>query len=57
MFATVPELIASIESYLNAHNADPKLYVYAATAESIRAKVRRARTKLRQVVDHTETAH
>ncbi|BBZ55150.1 hypothetical protein MPHO_21420 [Mycolicibacterium phocaicum] len=51
IFGSVPELIASIESYLNAHNADPKPYVWTATAESILAKVRRARTKLQQVVN------
>ncbi|RFZ11066.1 Integrase core domain protein [Mycobacterium marinum] len=51
IFASVPELIASIESYLNAHNADPKPYAWTATAESILAKVRRARTKLQQVVN------
>ena len=51
IFGSVPELIASIESYLNAHNADPKPYVWTATAESILPKVRRARTKLQQVVN------
>ena len=51
IFPSVPELIASIESDLNAHNADPKPYVWTATAESILAKVRRARTKLQQVVN------
>jgi transposase len=51
IFPSVPELIASIESYLNAHNTDPKPYVWTATAESILAKVRRARTKLQQVVN------
>jgi len=51
IFASVPELLASIESYLNAHYADPKPYVWTATAESILAKVRRARTKLQQVVN------
>ena len=50
IFAGVPDLIASIEEYLNAHNADPKPYVWTATAESILAKVQRARTKLQQVV-------
>ena len=50
IFASVPDLIASIEAYLNAHNTDPKPYVWTATAESILAKVRRARTKLEQVV-------
>ncbi len=50
IFASVPDLIASIEAYLNAHNADPKPYVWTATAESILTKVQRARTKLQQVV-------
>jgi len=51
IFASVPDLIASIEAYLNAHNANPQPYVWTATAESILAKVRRARTKLEQVVN------
>jgi transposase len=51
IFGSVPELIASIESYLNAHNAEPKPYTWTATAESILAKVQRARTKLQQVVN------
>jgi transposase len=50
VFGSVPDLIASIEEYLNAHNADPRPYVWTATAESILAKVQRARTKLQQVV-------
>jgi transposase len=50
IFGSVPDLIASIEEYLNAHNADPKPYVWTATAESILAKVHRARTKLQQAV-------
>jgi transposase len=50
IFASVPDLIASIEEYLTAHNADPKPYVWTATAESILAKVKRAHTKLQQVV-------
>jgi transposase len=50
IFASVPDLIASIEAYLNAHNADPKPYVWTATAESILAKLQRARTKLQQLV-------
>ncbi|ORB38458.1 IS630 family transposase [Mycobacterium persicum] len=50
VFASVPDLIASIEQYLNAHNADPTPYVWTATSESILAKVQRARTKLEQVV-------
>jgi hypothetical protein len=52
VFASVPDLIASIEAYLNVHNADPKPYVWTANAESILAKVQRARTRLQQVVSH-----
>jgi transposase len=51
-FASVPDLIASIEAYLNVHNADPKPYVWTATAKSILAKVQPARTGLQQVVSH-----
>jgi hypothetical protein len=47
----MPDLIASIEAYLN-HNADPTPYMWTATAESILAKVQRARTGLEQVVSH-----
>ena len=48
IFASVPDLIASIQSYIDTNNADPKPYVWTATAESILAKVARARTTLNQ---------
>ena len=51
IFPSVPDLIASIDEYLNAHNANPTPYAWTATAESILAKVQRARTKLDQVVN------
>lgn len=50
IFASVPDLVASIEDYLAASNDNPKPYVWTATAESILAKVARARTTLDQVV-------
>jgi transposase len=50
IFGSVPELIASIEDYLAANNANPKPYVWTATAESILAKVQRARAALDQGV-------
>lgn len=50
IFGSVPELIASIEEYLQASNDDPKPYAWTATTESILAKVARARTTLDQVV-------
>jgi len=50
-FASVPDLIVAIEDYLQAHNADPVPFVWTATAESILAKVARARRKLDEVVN------
>jgi hypothetical protein len=47
----VPELIAAIEEYLDAHNEDPKPFVWTATAESILEKVRRGRAALQQAVN------
>ena len=38
VFHSVPDLIASIQEYLDAHNEDPRPYVWTATAESILAK-------------------
>jgi transposase len=49
-FNSVPALIAAIEEYLDAHNHDPKPFVWTATAESILEKVRRGRVTLEQVV-------
>ena len=50
-FNSVPELITSIEDYLDAHNEDPKPFVWTATTESILAKVRRGRAALNKVVN------
>jgi transposase len=50
-FNSVPELIAAIEEYLDAHNEDPKPFVWTATAESILEKVRRGRAALQQAVN------
>ena len=41
VFHSVPDLVASIQEYIDAHNDDPKPYVLTATAESILAKVAR----------------
>ncbi len=46
----MPDLITAIEEYLDAHNHDPKPFVWTATAESILEKVRRGRVTLEQVV-------
>ena len=49
VFHSVPDLIASIQDYLNSHNDDPRPYVWTATAESILAKVARGRIALERV--------
>ena len=49
VFASVPDLIAAIEAYLDANNHDPKPLVWTATAESILAKVSRARQTLNAI--------
>ena len=49
VFHSVPDLIAAIEAYLNAHNNDPKPFVWTATAEDILAKVARGRVALEAV--------
>ena len=48
-FNSVPDLIGSIEEYLDAHNDDPKPFVWTATAESILEKVRRGRVALQTI--------
>ena len=49
-FNSVPDLIAAIQEYLDAHNEDPKPFVWTATADSILEKVRRGRVALQKVV-------
>jgi transposase len=50
-FNSVPQLIAAIEEYLEAHNDDPKPFVWTATTDSILEKVRRGRVRLQEVVN------
>jgi hypothetical protein len=45
----LPDLVASIQEYIDAHNNDPKPYVWTATAESILAKIARGRITLEKV--------
>jgi transposase len=49
VFHSVPDLISAIEAYLQAHNDDPKPFIWTATAEDILTKVRRGRVALNQV--------
>jgi len=46
VFHSVPDLIASIEAYLDAHNDAPKPFIWTATADDILAKVARGRVAL-----------
>src|SRR5664280_1119260 len=46
VFPSVPDLIAAIEDYLRVNNADPKPFMWTASAESILEKVRRGRVAL-----------
>jgi hypothetical protein len=49
VFHSVPDLIARIEEYLDAHNDDPKPLIWTATAEDILAKVARGCVALQAV--------
>lgn len=57
IFASVPDLIDSIEDYLAAHNDNPKPYTWTATAEDILTKVQRARTTLTEGSINTAPHH
>ena len=46
VFHSVPDLIAAIEDYLQANNADPRPFIWTASAEAILEKVRRGRVAL-----------
>ncbi len=49
VFHSVPDLIAAIQDYLNAHNDNPKPLIWTATADDILAKVARGRVALEAV--------
>lgn len=50
VFRSVPDLIAAIEHYLEAHNDNPRPLVWTASAESILEKVARGRVALNQAI-------
>jgi len=56
-FASVPDLIAAIESYIANHNTDPKPFVWTKTADEIIEKVRRGRVALEQTSANSRTHH
>ena len=48
VFHSLPDLIAALESYLVAHNQEPKPFIWTAKAKDLLAKVARARKKLNE---------
>ncbi|TPQ43093.1 IS630 family transposase [Cupriavidus pinatubonensis] len=46
---SVPELVSTIEQYIEKHNRDPKPFIWTAKASDILAKVTRARAKLNKM--------
>ena len=48
-FRSVPELIDTIEQYVQKHNRHPKPFIWTAKASDILAKVTRARAKLNKM--------
>ena len=52
VFHSVPDLITAIQAYLDAHNDEPKPFVWTATAEDILTKVARGRVALQAVTQN-----
>jgi transposase len=48
-FYNVDDLIGAIDEYINQHNADPKPFIWTASATDILAKVKRARKALNKL--------
>ena len=48
VFHSVPDLINAIDDYLTVNNTNPRPFIWTTTAESILAKVQRARSTLQQ---------
>ena len=49
VFRSVPDLIAAIDAYLDAHNNEPKPFIWTATTDQILEKVRRGRVTLHAI--------
>ncbi len=49
VFASVPDLVAAIQAYLDAHNEDPRPFVWTASVEAILEKVGRCKAVLETV--------
>jgi transposase len=51
VFHSVPDLINAIDDYVTVNNSNPQPFIWTATAESILAKVQRARSTLLQAAN------
>ena len=49
VFPNVPELINTIQNYVENHNRDPKPFIWTARASDILAKVVKARARLNKL--------
>jgi transposase len=49
VFPSVPDLVAAINEYLEAHNSDPKTFIWTASVEAILEKVGRCKAVLETV--------
>jgi transposase len=49
VFCSVPDLVAAIQAYLDAHNEDPKPFIWTASIDSILEKVGRCKAVLETV--------
>ena len=49
VFPNVPELISTIQTYVEHHNRNPKPFIWTARASDILAKVAKARARLNQL--------
>ena len=49
VFPSVPDLVAAINEYLEAHNSDPKAFIWTASVEAILEKVGRCKAVLETV--------
>jgi hypothetical protein len=49
VFESVDDLVAAIHRYLDAHNEDPRPFVWTAKATDILEKVKRARATLDEI--------
>jgi len=52
VFLSVPDLIAKIEEYLDAHNAKGTSFIWTATAQDILVKVARGRVALANITQN-----